>query len=43
MEFEIRIGAACTENSGRQLNALLNEADYMLYQSRNEHRPHETA
>ena len=43
VEFEIRIGAACTENSGRQLNALLNEADYMLYQSRNEHRPHETA
>ena len=40
--FEIRIGAACTENSGRQLNALLNEADYMLYQSRNEQRPHET-
>ena len=40
---DIRIGAACTENSGRQLNALLNEADYMLYQSRNEHRPHETA
>ncbi|MBM1143054.1 GGDEF domain-containing protein [Alcanivorax sp. ZXX171] len=37
--FDIRIGAACTENSGRQLNALLNEADYMLYQSRNEHRP----
>ncbi|HAM74417.1 MAG TPA: GGDEF domain-containing protein, partial [Alcanivorax sp.] len=36
--FEIRIGAASTENSGRRLNALLNEADYALYQSRNEHR-----
>lgn len=41
--FDLRIGAACTDNSGRQLNALLNEADYMLYQSRNEHRPQETA
>ena len=36
--FEIRIGAASTENSGRRLNALLNEADYALYQSRNGHR-----
>ncbi|MFC6328779.1 GGDEF domain-containing protein [Alloalcanivorax gelatiniphagus] len=43
IDFAIRIGAACTENSGRQLNALLNEADYALYQSRNEHRTQETA
>ena len=41
--FEIRIGAACTENSGRRLNALLNEADYALYQSRNEHRTADTS
>ncbi|MBM7334970.1 MAG: GGDEF domain-containing protein [Alcanivorax sp.] len=43
VDFSIRIGAACTENSGRQLNALLNEADYALYQNRNDHRTQETA
>lgn len=37
--FEVRIGAASTENSGRHLNPLLNEADYALYQNRNEHQP----
>ena len=43
VDFGIRIGAACTENSGRQLNALLNEADYALYQNRNDHRTQESA
>lgn len=33
-----RIGVASTENSGRNLNSLLNEADYALYQNRNEGR-----
>lgn len=33
-----RIGVASTENSGRSLNPLLNEADYALYQNRNEGR-----
>ncbi|EKF75555.1 hypothetical protein A11A3_01742 [Alcanivorax hongdengensis A-11-3] len=33
-----RIGVASTENSGRNLNQLLNEADYALYQNRNDHR-----
>lgn len=33
-----KIGAASTENSGRNLNSLLNEADYALYQNRNERR-----
>ncbi|MCK0153023.1 GGDEF domain-containing protein [Alcanivorax sp. S6407] len=33
-----KIGAASTENSGRNLNTLLNEADYSLYQNRNERR-----
>lgn len=39
LPFEVRIGAASTENSGRHLNPLLNEADYALYQNRNEHHP----
>jgi diguanylate cyclase (GGDEF)-like protein len=34
--FDIRIGVASTENCGRQLNPLLNEADYSLYQHRND-------
>ncbi|ASK33434.1 GGDEF domain-containing protein [Alloalcanivorax mobilis] len=38
VQFEIRVGVASTENTGRQLNQLLNEADYSLYQNRNEHR-----
>ena len=38
LSFDIRLGVASTENSGRQLNALLNEADYALYQSRYDHR-----
>ncbi len=33
-----KMGAASTENSGRNLNSLLNEADYSLYQNRNERR-----
>ncbi|MCG8393054.1 MAG: GGDEF domain-containing protein [Pseudomonadales bacterium] len=33
-----KIGVASTENSGRHLNPLLNEADYALYQNRNERR-----
>lgn len=41
IDFEIRLGAACTENSGRRLDALLNEADYALYQSRNGNRAQE--
>lgn len=43
IDFEIRIGAACTENSGRRLDALLNEADYALYQGRNENRTQKNA
>ena len=38
IKITARIGAASTENSGRNLNPLLNEADYALYQNRNEHR-----
>jgi len=33
-----KIGVASTENSGRSINPLLNEADYALYQNRNEGR-----
>lgn len=36
LHFDIRIGVASTENCGRQLNPLLNEADYSLYQHRND-------
>lgn len=43
LPFEIRIGVASTENSGRHLNALLNEADYALYQNRGEQRPSDQA
>lgn len=38
VRFGAKIGAASTENSGRNLNSLLNEADYALYQNRNERR-----
>lgn len=38
LAFEVRIGVASTENSGRHLNPLLNEADYALYQNRNDQR-----
>lgn len=40
--FDTRTGVASTENSGRQLNQLLNEADYSLYQSRNDQRAERT-
>lgn len=33
-----KIGIASTENSGRSISSLLNEADYALYQNRNEGR-----
>ena len=38
VKISAKIGAASTENSGRNLNTLLNEADYALYQNRNEGR-----
>ncbi len=38
VKITAKIGAASTENSGRNLNSLLNEADYALYQNRNERR-----
>lgn len=38
IRISAKIGAASTENSGRNLNTLLNEADYSLYQNRNERR-----
>lgn len=38
VQVSAKIGAASTENSGRNLNSLLNEADYSLYQNRNERR-----
>ncbi len=38
LQFEVRLGVASTENTGPNLNALLNEADYTLYQSRNDLR-----
>ena len=38
VRISAKIGAASTENSGRNLNSLLNEADYSLYQNRNERR-----
>ncbi len=38
VKLNAKIGTASTENSGRNLNTLLNEADYALYQNRNEGR-----
>ncbi|MDX1803586.1 MAG: GGDEF domain-containing protein [Alcanivorax sp.] len=38
IQISARIGVASTENSGRNLNHLLNEADYALYQNRNDQR-----
>lgn len=38
LPFEIRLGVASTESCGRELNPLLNEADYALYQNRNDQR-----
>lgn len=36
LQITARLGVASTENSGRNLNSLLNEADYALYQNRND-------
>ena len=38
VKISAKIGVASTENSGRSINPLLNEADYALYQNRNEGR-----
>lgn len=38
VRISAKIGVASTENSGRSINPLLNEADYALYQNRNEGR-----
>lgn len=38
VRISAKIGVASTENSGRNINPLLNEADYALYQNRNEGR-----
>lgn len=38
LRISAKIGVASTENSGRMINPLLNEADYALYQSRNDGR-----
>ena len=43
VQVSAKIGAASTENSGRNLNSLLNEADYSLYQNRNERRDRNTS
>lgn len=41
LSCDIRIGVASTENSGAQLNGLLNDADYALYQNRYDQRVNE--
>lgn len=37
LKLTVNIGAASTENSGRNIQTLLNEADYALYETRKEH------